>query len=286
MTYDDAYSPPKTAEQTRKLVESDVVSGVTKFANFAEFPMTTTGLPSYNTEGRIYAKYITQTLPYAGIAILCQNDDLGKDFVAAFKEALKDDFEKKVVVSPYEVTEPTIDSRVKSLKSSEAQAFLVAGTLKFAAQAIKKANEIGWAPLFLIKYVSSSVSATIMPAGTDKAVGIVAATVTKDPNDKRWADDPGMKWYRAHFDISPAPTLATTTICSERSKARSWNRCPSSVATIFSRENILKQACNIRGLCFRSRASQSTPTPTTAWPIRSFSFNAGRQAPWNSSAAC
>jgi len=173
VTYDDAYSPPKSVEQTRKLVESDevaflfnplgtpgngatikyvnakkvphlVVSGVTKFSNFAEFPMTTTGLPSDNTEGGIYAKYINQTLPYAKIAILYQNDDLGKDFVAAFKEALKDDFERKVVVSPYEVTEPTIESRVVSLKSSGAQAFLVAGTPKFTAQAIKKANEIGW----------------------------------------------------------------------------------------------------------------------------------------------
>jgi len=89
---------------------------------------------------------------------------------------------------------------VVSLKSSGAHAFLVAGTPKFAAQAIKKASEIGWAPLFLINYVSSSVSATIMPAGADRAVGVVAATVTKDPNDKKWADDPGMKWYHAHFD--------------------------------------------------------------------------------------
>jgi branched-chain amino acid transport system substrate-binding protein len=141
VTYDDAYSPPKAVEQTRKLIESDevaflfsplgtpgigatikyvnskkvphlfVVSGATKFANFTEFPMTTTGLPSYSTEGRIYAKYVLQTRPDAKIAILYQNDDLGRDFVAAFKDVLKDDFEKKVVVSPYEVTEPTIESR-------------------------------------------------------------------------------------------------------------------------------------------------------------------------------
>ena len=137
ITYDDAYSPPKTVEQTRKLVESDevaflfgplgtpgigatikyvnakkvphlfVVSGVTKFTNFTEFPMTTTGLPSYDTEGRIYAKYITQARPNAKIAILYQNDDLGKDFLNAFKGYLKDDFDKKVVSSSYEVTEPT-----------------------------------------------------------------------------------------------------------------------------------------------------------------------------------
>ena len=162
ITYDDGYSPPKTVEQTRKLIESDevtflfgplgtpgiaasikyvnakkvphlfVVSGVSKFTNFTEFPMTTTGLPSYDTEGRIYAKYITQTRPDVKIAILYQNDDLGKDFVNAFKAYLKDDFDKKVVVSSYEVTEPTIDSHVVSLKSSGAEAFLVAGTPKFA----------------------------------------------------------------------------------------------------------------------------------------------------------
>src|ERR1700752_3372979 len=140
ITYDDAYSSPNTVEQTRKLIESDevaflfsplgtpgisatikyvtakkvphlfVVSGVTKFTSFAEFPMTTTGLPSYNTEGRIYARYIAQTRPNAKIAILYQNDDLGKDFVNAFKGYLKDDFDRKVIASSYEVTEPTIES--------------------------------------------------------------------------------------------------------------------------------------------------------------------------------
>jgi branched-chain amino acid transport system substrate-binding protein len=143
-------------------------------------------------------KYITRELPNAKIAILYQNDDLGKDFVTAFREYFKDAFEKKVVASPYEVTEPTIDSRIVALKSSGAEALLVAGTPKFTAQAIKKVREIGWSPLFLINYVSTSVSATIMPAGADKATGIIAATATKDPNDARWANDPGMKWYPTH----------------------------------------------------------------------------------------
>jgi branched-chain amino acid transport system substrate-binding protein len=279
VTYDDAYSPPKSVEQIRKLVESDevaflfsplgtpgigatikyvnarkvphlfVVSGVTKFSNFAEFPMTTTGLPSYNTEGRIYAKYVTQTLPDAKIAILYQNDDLGKDFVAAFKEALKNDFDKKVVVSSYELTEPTIESRVVSLKSSGAQAFLIAGTPKFTAQAIKKANEIGWSPLILINYVSSSVSATIVPAGPDRAVGVVAATITKDPNDEKWADDAGMKWYRAHFkkylrgaDIGDNNYLFGT------QQGQILEQVLKQCGDDLSRENIVRQARNIRGL--------------------------------------
>lgn len=224
ITYDDAYSPPKTVEQTRKLVESDevaflfgplgtpgiaatikyvnakkvphlfVVSGVNKFTNFKEFPMTTTSLPSYDTEGRIYAKYITKTLPDAKIALLYQNDDLGKDFLAAFKGYFKDGFDKKVAASAYELTEPTINSHVVNLKASGAEAFLVAGTPKFAAQAIKKAFEIGWKPLFLINYVSSSVASTIVPAGPEKAIGVVAATIAKDPGDKKWADDAGIQW--------------------------------------------------------------------------------------------
>src|SRR4029453_7197198 len=105
-----------------------------------------------------------------------------------------------VVVTPYEVSEPTIDSHVVTLKSSGAEAFLLAGTPKFAAQAIKKAAEIGWKALYLINLVSTSVSSTIVPAGPEKAIGIIAATMLKDANDKKWADDAGMKWYRAHFE--------------------------------------------------------------------------------------
>jgi branched-chain amino acid transport system substrate-binding protein len=279
ITYDDAYSPPKTVEQTRKLVESDdvaflfgplgtpgisatikyvnakkvphlfVVSGVTKFTNFAEYPMTTTGLPSYSTEGKIYARYITQTLPSAKIAILYQNDDLGKDFVSAFKGYLKDDFDKKVVLSSYEVTEPTIDSHVVTLKASGAEAFLVAGTPKFAAQAIKKADEIGWKPLFLINFVSSSVSSTIVPAGPDKAVGIVAATITKDPNDKKWAEDPGVKWYRAHFEkYLPGADIGDNNYLFGTQQGQILEQVLKQCGDDFSRENIVKQSRSIRGL--------------------------------------
>ena len=279
ITYDDAYSPPKSVEQTRKLVESDevaflfsplgtpglsatvkyvnakkvphlfVVSGATKFTNFAEFPMTTTGLVSYNTEGRIYAKYITRERPNAKIAILYQNDDLGKDFVIAFKEYFKDDFDKKVVTSPYEVTEPTIDSRIVALKSSGAEALFVAGTPKFAAQAIKKVKEIGWSPLFLINYVSSSVSSTIVPAGAENAVGIVAATVTKDPNDARWADDAGVKWYRAHFEKYLAGAdIGDNNYLYGTQQGLILEQVLKQCGNDLSRENIVKQARSLKNL--------------------------------------
>ena len=279
ITYDDAYSPPKTMEQTRKLVESDdvaflfgplgtpgiaatikyvnakkvphlfVVSGVSKFTNFSDFPMTTTGMPSYDTEGRIYARYATQARPHARIAILYQNDDLGKDFLNAFKSFLKDDFDKKVASSSYELSEPTIDSHVVRLKSSGAEVFLVAGTPKFAAQAIKKADEIGWKPLFLINFVSSSVSSTIVPAGPEKAVGVITATIIKDPNDKKWAEDPGIKWYRDHFaNYLPGADIGDANYLFGTQQGQILEQVLKQCGDDLSRENILKQARSIRGL--------------------------------------
>jgi branched-chain amino acid transport system substrate-binding protein len=168
---------------------------------------------------------------------------------SAFRDALKDEFDKKVVVSGYEVTEPTIDSRVVSLKSSGATAFLIAGTPKFTAQAIKKANEIGWSPLVLINYVSTSVSATIVPAGADKAVGVVAATATKDPNDKRWAEDAGMKWYRAHFEkYLPGADIGDNNYLYGTQQGQILDQVLKQCANDRSRENIVKQSRNIRGL--------------------------------------
>jgi branched-chain amino acid transport system substrate-binding protein len=218
ITYDDAYSPPKAVEHARRLVESDevafmfgqlgtpgnsatikylngkkvpdlfVVSGASKFTNFAEYPYTTTGLPSYETEGKIYAKYIARTAPNAKIAILFQNDDLGKDFVSAFKDSLKSDYDRKVIAAPYEITEPTVDSQVVNLKSTGAEIFLIAGTPKFAAQALKKSYEIGWKPLTIINVVSSSVSATLQPVGLERVVVVISSAFFKDPNDPKWSN--------------------------------------------------------------------------------------------------
>ena len=233
----------------KKVPHLFVVSGATKFANFGEFPMTTTGLPSYTTEGLIYARYIAKVRPSAKIAILYQNDDLGRDFVNAFKVHFKDDFDKKVVVSPYEVSEPTIDSHVVSLKSSGADAFLFAGTPKFAAQSIKKADEIGWKPLFLINVVSTSVASTITPAGPEKAVGIVAATMFKDPGDSKWADDAGMKWYREHFaKYLPGADIGDANYLYGTQQGQILEQVLKQCGNELSRENVLKQARNIRGL--------------------------------------
>src|SRR5213083_2770808 len=227
---DDAYSPPKAVEHVRKLVESDavafifgqlgtpgntasakylalkgvptiaIVSGSNKFTNVADYPLTTTGLVSFDTEGKIYAKYLSRALPNAKYAILYQNDDLGKDYVNAFKSFLKSDFDKKVVTAAYEITDPTVDSQVVTLKSSGAEALLVAGTPKFSAQAIRKVAEIGWQPMILLNYPSASVGATLKPAGLERSTGVIVGTIVMDATDAQWDSTDAMKNYRAFID--------------------------------------------------------------------------------------
>jgi branched-chain amino acid transport system substrate-binding protein len=238
---DDAYSPPKAVEHIRRLVEGDevafifsqlgtpgnsatskyltakgvpaiaIVSGSSKFTSVKEYPLTTTGLVSYDTEGKIYAKYLTRTLPAGKYAILYQNDDLGKDYVNAFKAFLGSEFDKKVVTAAYEVSSPTVDSQVVTLKSSGADALFVAGTPKFAAQAIRKVAEIGWKPTLIINFPSSSVAGTLKPAGLDKSVGVIVGTPNKDPNDPKWNHDAGVQAYRAFFDKYLAGSDITNT---------------------------------------------------------------------------
>src|SRR6266403_5600062 len=238
---DDAYSPPKAFEHARRLVESDEVafmfgqlgtagnsavakylaeksvptiaifSGASKFTNVKDYPLTTTGLVSYDTEGKIYARYLTRVLPTAKYAILYQNDDLGRDYVNAFKAVLGADFDKRVVTASYEVTEPTVDSQVVSLKSSGAAALFIAGTPKFAAQAIRRAAETGWKATILINFPSSSVAGTLRPAGLENSIGVIVGTPNKDPNDQKWTDDEAIKGYRAFFDRYLAGSDITNT---------------------------------------------------------------------------
>src|SRR5260221_11842944 len=171
-----------------------MMTGSKKFINVKEFPFTTTSF-SFDTEGKIYAKYLTTALPNAKYVILYQNDDLGKDYVNAFRSFLKSDFDKKVVTAAYEITDPTADSQIISLRSSGAAALFVAGTPKFAAQAIRKVAEIGWKPTLIVDFPSGSV-ATLKPAGLDKAVSVIVGTYNKDATDSIWDNDAGIKAYR------------------------------------------------------------------------------------------
>ncbi len=277
IAYDDAYSPPKAVEHARKLVESDevafmfsqlgtpgntatskyltskgvpaiaIVSGSNKFTNVADYPLTTTSLVSFDTEGKIYAKFLSRTLPNAKYAILYQNDDLGKDYVNAFKTLLKGEFDRKVVAAAYEINDPTVDSQVVNLKSSGAEALLVAGTPKFAAQAIRKAFEIGWKPTILLNYPSSSVGATLKPAGLDKSTGVIVGTITMDPTDQQWDNNEGMKNFRAFVDkYMPGIDIADTNYLFGYTQGMLLEHLIRQCGNDLSRENIIKQAKRLK----------------------------------------
>ena len=276
---DDSYSPPKAVEHTRKLVESDevafmfstlgtpsnralakylaakkipqafIVTGATRFTDYNEYPMITTGLPSYDTESRAYARYLTKEMPDAKIAILYQHDDLGKDFVEGFKAELGEAFDKKVITSSYEVSQPTIDSQIVSLKSSGASVLLFAGTPKFAAQAIRKTHETGWKPLFITNLISSSIASVLTPAGLEISKGVVTATYRKDPDDPKWANDAGVKLYRSFMEkYMPGADLAESNYFTGLHQGIVLEALLKQCGNDLSRENILKQSRNIKGL--------------------------------------
>src|ERR1700694_374912 len=218
ISYDDAFSPPKAVEQARKLVESDevllifqplgtqsnsatqkymnakkvpqlfVATGANKWGDPQNFPWTMGWQPNYQSEGRIYAKYLLKNYPNAKIGILFQNDDYGKDYVKGLKDGLGG---KVQIVSeqPYEPAAPTVDSQIINLKASGADVFFNVTTPKFAAQAIRKAAEIEWKPIHLLNSVSNSVGAVLKPAGLDNSKGILSTVYLKDPTDPSWKDD-------------------------------------------------------------------------------------------------
>jgi branched-chain amino acid transport system substrate-binding protein len=228
ISYDDAYSPPKTVEQTRKLVESDGVlllfnplgtagnsaiqkymnqkkvphlflaTGASKWADPEHFPWTMGWNPSYRAEARIYARYILKNFPDKKIGILYQNDDFGKDYIAGLHDILKDKYDTMVVSqAPFEVSVPTVDSQVVSVKAANPDIFLNIATPKFAAQAVKKVGEMGWHPIQIVSNVSASVGAVMKPAGLENAKDVLSAAYIKDPTDPQWDKDPTMMEWRA-----------------------------------------------------------------------------------------
>src|SRR2546430_6551100 len=231
ISYDDTYSPPKTVEQARKLVESDevlivfnplgtppntaiqkylnskkvpqlfVATGATKWNDPKNFPWTMGWQPNYQSETQIYAKYVLKNKPDAKIGILYQNDDYGKDYLKGFKDGLGAKAASMIVIEEsYEVSEPTIDSHIVKLKSTGADVFINITTPKFAAQAIKKNAEIGWKPLHFLNNVSASIGSVIKPAGMENAQDIISSQYLKDPTDAQWTNDAGMKAWNEFLD--------------------------------------------------------------------------------------
>jgi branched-chain amino acid transport system substrate-binding protein len=227
LSVDNSYSPPKAFEATRRLVEQDqvlaimgtlgtppnvavhkylheahvpnlaIISGAGAFKDPAHFPWTMSVFASYRSEGKIYGKYILATKPEAKIAVLYQNDDFGRDYLAGLKEGLGGQAEKMVVaVASYEVADPTVDSQIVSLRASGADVLMEFGGPKAVAQAIRKSYDIGWRPQQFVSNPGASVGTTLKPAGLEKSIGITTAASRRDPSDPRWADDPDMKTYR------------------------------------------------------------------------------------------
>jgi len=281
ISYDDGYSPPKTVEQIRRLVEQDEVSfifnplgtatntavqkylnqkkiptlfvstGADKFGNPKDFPYTLPWAPSYRTEAQIYARYVVATKPDARIAMLYQNDDFGKDYLAGVKDVLGDKYDQMVIkTASYEVTDPTVDSQLVSLQSSGADVLISAATPKFAAMVIRKVYDLGWNPaLRIMSNVSASVAAVMVPAGVEKGVGFITAGYLKDPTDPTWNDDAGMKQWRA-FMAQNLPDADTADVSYVFAYGASYTlmQVLRQCGDDFSRENILRQATNLHNL--------------------------------------
>jgi len=277
ISLDDGYSPPRTVEQVRRLVEQEqvaftfntlgtppnsaiqkylnerkvphlfVATGATKWGDPEHFPWTIGFQPTYQTEGHIFAKYILEKMPTAKIGVLYQNDDYGKDYVKGLKDGLGDKAAKLIIAEvTYEVTDPTIDSQIVSLQASGADVFYDVTTPKFAAQAIRKTYDIGWKPLHLLNSVSASVAAVMTPAGLDKSVGVVSLAYFKDPTDPQWKDDPAFKQWLAWMDkYYPDGDKADTFNVYGYNLAMTMVQVLKQCGDDLTRENIMKQAANL-----------------------------------------
>jgi len=281
ISYDDGFSPPKTMEQARKLVEQDdvlliyqslgtptnsaiqkymnqkkvpqlfVATGATRFGDPTNFPWTMGFQPTYQIEGRIYAKYILRNLPQAKIGILYQNDDSGRDYLKGLKDGLGAEAAKRMIIAelPYNPTDPTIESQIVTMKTLGADVFFDEATPKFAAQAIRKAAEIGWKPVQFVASISNSVGAVYRPAGLENSKGVLSTIFLKDPTDPAWKDDPAIHEWLAFMDkyfpegdkSSIFPVYAYLT-------AQALVQVLKQCGDDLTRENVMKQAASLKDL--------------------------------------
>jgi len=280
ISYDDGYSPPKTVEQARKLVESDevlfifnplgtppnsaiqkymnskkvpqlfVATGATKWNDPKDNPWTMGWQPNYQSETQIYAKYILKEKPDAKIAVLYQNDDYGKDYLKGLKDGLGAKAASMIIIEEsYETSEPTIDSHIVKLKSTNADVFVNISTPKFAAQAIKKTAEIGWKPLHFLNNVSASIGSVITPAGMENAQGIISSNYLKDPTDPQWKTDAGMKAWNEFLDkYFPEANRSDASVMYAYTVAQGIVHVLKACGDNLTRENIMKQAASVKDL--------------------------------------
>ena len=277
LTLDDGYNPAKTVEMARKLVEEEevlflfntlgtpsntaihkymngkrvpqlfVATGATKWGDPKNFPWTMGWQPNYQSEGKVFAQHLLETKPGGKVAILMQNDDYGKDYVKGFKDGLGDKAKAMIIAEvTYEVTDPTVDSQMVTLKASGADVFFNVTTPKFAAQAIKKAAEIGWKPLHYLNSVSGSAGAVMVPAGAENGIGVITAAYLKDPTDPQWANTPDfqgwlawMKKYVPQGDLKDANYVYAYVV------AQGLVQVLKQAGNDLTRANIMKQAASL-----------------------------------------
>jgi ABC-type branched-subunit amino acid transport system substrate-binding protein len=280
ISLDDSYAPPKSVEQTRRLVESDEValifssigtahntavakylqgknipqlfigSGASKFADIAQYPQATLGVQApFRYEARLYARYALDKNPNAKFAVISQNDDYGRDYLLGLKDVFGDKYDSRVTAATYEVQDPTIDSQIVQLKASGADVFMIAATPKFAAQSIRKAYEIGWRPMTFLSNVAVWVSTVMEPAGLDAGIGILSTSYVKDPDDPAWRDDVGVKGWREFMSkYLPEADQHDTNYVNAYNSAMTLEAVLKACGDDLSTENILKQAFSIHGL--------------------------------------
>src|SRR6267154_278721 len=280
VSYDDGYSPPKTVEQARKLVESDevllvfnplgtppnsaiqkymnqkkvpqlfVATGSTKWNDPKEFPWTIGWQPNYQSETIIYAKYILKNKPDAKIAVLYQNDDYGKDYLKGLKDGLGAKAASMIVIEEsFETSEPTIDSHIVKMKSTNADIFFNVTTPKFAAQAIKKLTEIEWKPLHFLNNVSASIGSVMKPAGFENSQNIISSNYLKDTSDPQWKDDAGMKAFDEFLaKYFPEGNRVDSSVMYGYTVAQGMVHVLKQCGDNLTRENVMKQAANIKNL--------------------------------------
>jgi len=280
ISLDDGYVPPRTVEQTRRLVESDEValifsslgtaqnnaiakylhgknvpqlflaSGASKFGDVSQFPNALMGIQApFRLEARLYARHAVEKLNATKLVVLAQNDDFGRDYLAGLRDVLGPGFEQRVSVATYEVTEPTIDSQVVRLKASEADVFLIAATPKFAAQAIRKAHEIGWKPTTFLSNVSIWISSVMEVAGLEAGTGIISTAFAKDPMDPTWSEDRGVRdWRDFMAKYAPEGDIRDQNYVFGYNFAMALEHVLKAAGNDLSVENIRRQAYSIKAL--------------------------------------
>src|SRR5450631_3039947 len=280
ISLDDGYAPPKTVEQTRRLVESDEValifspigtahntaiakylqgknipqlfvgSGASKFADIAQYPQATLGVQGpFRYEARLYARYALARNPNAKFAVISQNDDFGRDYLLGLKDALGEKYDSLVTGATYEVQDPTIDSQIVKLKASGADVFVIAATPIFAPQSFRRAFEIGWRPMTFLANVGVWVNTVMEPAGLEAGIGILSTAYVKDPDDPAWKDDAGVKgWREFMVKYVPDADLHDTNYVNAYNSAMALEAVLKACGDDLSTENILKQAYAIKDL--------------------------------------